>query len=333
MKSWWGKLRAPVWWHHLVPPILSVAYVIIWIQAVPIGKIALPIFLFIASIIGTAGFGYWLNDWSDIKDDRRAGKRNMAADLSNQSRALVLCALLIIAWLPWMFIPATKWSYIFLGLLQLSFVLYSIPPFRFKQRSFLGILCDIHYGHVLPIAIALATFLPLWMKQKWSWGFIIGIIGLLYLKGIRNILEHQIKDRKNDLRSHTFTFVQAIGAVWAAWVLRNILIPIELGAIAVLLARWSLPLFLLYILYLGIYAFLFWRWGIFRLPMRRWNFHFWYIANDFYEGWLPLSILLLASSSYPVYWIILIIHLSLFPKCLQIIKWLFREVQLLIAFK
>lgn len=318
----------PVWWHHLVPPILSVIYVLVWINAIPLGAVILPTLLFVVSVIGTAGFGYWLNDWTDIADDRQAGKANMTAALSNRNRALVLFVLLAIGWLPWLYLPVSYWAYIFLGLLQMTFILYSLPPFRFKQRSFLGILCDIHYGHVLPIAITLATFLPRWMPQKqWDWGLIIVIIGLLYLKGIRNIVEHQVNDRKNDLRSHTYTFVRAIGALPAASLLRHVLVPLELLAIAILLAFWSLPLLLLYVIYLGFYTFLFWRWGIFRLPVRRWSFHFWYIANDFYEGWLSLSILWLASLEYPIYGILLLIHLLLFPKSLQIMKWVYKEVR------
>lgn len=328
------KLRMPVWWHHLVPPILSIIYVIIWVNEVPLKQVVIPVLLFIISIIGTAGFGYWLNDWTDIETDRQAGKSNVTAGVNNRSRVLIFFALLLLGWLPWLGIPASPWAYLFLGLLQLCFILYSVPPFRFKERSFLGILCDIHYGHVLPIAITFATFLPLWMPQKlWDWALITGITGLLYLKGIRNIVEHQINDRKNDLRSNTFTFIQAIGAVPAAWLLRSVLVPLELFAIAGLLARWSLPLLVWYGSYLSIYVFLFWRWGIFRLPIRRWNFHFWYIANDFYEGWFPLSILLLAAMEYSFYWILLSIHLLLFPKSLQILRWLYQEVQFTLSFK
>lgn len=326
-----NKLRASLWWNHLVPPIISVVYALSWIHAVPLQEIWLPLLLFVISIIGTAGFGYWLNDWADIEADRLAGKPNMVSDLSWQNRAIVLVTLLIAAWLPWLGMPFSQWSYIWLSLLQVCFVLYSVPPFRFKQRSFWGIFCDIQYGHVLPIAITLATFLPLWsLEKQWSWGFIAGLIGLLHLKGIRNIIEHQINDRKNDRRSRTYTFVQAIGPLPAADLLRKLIVPVELLIIAILLAFWSIPLLVSYGFYLLICTFLFWRWGIFRLPMRRWSFHFWYIANNFYEGWLPLSILLLAMLAHPVYGVILLIHLLLFPKSLQIIKWTSQEINFLL---
>lgn len=322
----------PVWWHHLVPPILCVIYTILWIYDVSILKIIIPVLLFIISIIGTAGFGYWLNDWTDIKADQRAGKPNMVADLSNRHRLLIISALLLTAWLPWFGIPATKWSFILLILLQIFFILYSVPPFRFKNRGLLGIICDIHYGHVLPISIAMATFLPVW-TQRWSWTLIVCIILLLYIKGIRNIIEHQIHDRKNDFKSKTFTFVQAFGALPTAALLRNILIPVELIWIGTLLAVYTPPLLLLYALYLMVYIFLFSRWGIFRLPFRRWNFHFWYIANDFYEGWLPLSILLLGALKNPFFLTILVVHVLLFPKSVQIIQWLYKELRIIIFAK
>lgn len=315
-------LRASTWWHHLIPPILSTAYALAWMGKLPPIEMPLPLFIFTISVIGSAAFGFWLNDWTDIEADRQVDKYNAASQITVLQRFIVLTALFITGWLPWFWIPVNPLARLLLAVLMLFFILYSVPPFRFKERSFLGIICDIHYGHVLPIAITLATFARLWRPDFQNAEVLVFLLfTLLYIKGFRNILEHQINDRKNDRKSHTRTFVLILGVLPAARWLSYVLIPLELLMIGFFLLFWKVGMLLLYLLFLLIYIFLFWRWGVFRLPRRSWNFKFWFVANDFYESWLPISILLLASLQQLSYAIILIIHLFLFPKSLQLLRW------------
>ncbi len=320
------KLRMPVWWYHIVPPIVSVIYAVAWIAQVSLQEIWLPTILFCVSVMTSAAFGYWLNDCTDVQEDLQAGKINHAAGLTIIQRFLVLVILAIIGLLPWLFLPPVKTAWCALGLLFVCFFLYSMPPFRFKNRALLGVLCDIHYGHVLPIIITVATFGSLYSPfEAKKWNLIIILLILLYIKGFRNITEHQINDRKNDRKNGVYTFVIAIKPLNAARLLSFVLVPIELSVIALFLVQWSVKLLITYLLFLALYAFLLQRWGVFRLPLRHRWYKFWYIANDFYESWLPISILFLASLDNWQYLILLLIHLVLFSKNIQWFGWIVIE--------
>ncbi len=323
-----NKIRLPVWWYHLVPPIFSVFYAIIYAGQVSVGIIGKDLLLFIISIIGAAGFGYWLNDWTDLPSDSKVGKLNHTAGFTGSQKSAVLGTLLAMGWLPWLLLPATTGALIALALLHICFLLYSVPPFRLKEKGFWGVFCDIHYGHILPIAITLATFIPLWVPDTpIHWNISILLLLLLYLKGFRNIVEHQISDRKNDRVNHINTFVIRIGPLKAARLLSFVLVPFELLVIAISLLQWQIEIFAAYLLFLILYVFLFQRWGVFRLPWRHRWFKCWYIANDFYEGWLPLSILVIACAENGHYFPILILHIILFSKNFQIFEWLWMEIK------
>lgn len=316
----------PVWWYHIVPPIVSIVYAIAWLEEIPLQAIGFSALLFCISVMGSAAFGYWLNDCTDVKEDLKAGKINHAAALNITQRILIIVTLGIIGWLPWLFLLPVKIAWAALGLLFICFFLYSMPPFRFKNRAILGVLCDIHYGHVLPIIITVATFGSLYsLFEAKKWNLIIILLILLYIKGFRNITEHQINDRKNDRKNGVYTFVIAIKPLNAARLLSFVLVPVELSVIALFLVQWSVALFITYLLFLVLYAFLLQRWGVFRLPVRHRWYKFWYVANDFYESWLPVSILLLASLGNWQYLILLLIHLVLFSKNIQWFEWIVIE--------
>lgn len=323
-----SKIRMPLWWYHLVPPIAGVVYAVLYMGDIPVEKLAMDIMLFTISIIGTAGFGYWLNDWTDLASDIKAGKPNYTKGLGWQQKSAVLILLFTTSWLPWLFLPTHLISLSALILLYFCFFVYSVPPFRFKNRAFLGVLCDIHYGHVLPVVIALSTFVPLWLPQRpVESSILILLMLLLYLKGFRNIIEHQLSDRKNDRLNGINTFVMSIGPLKAAKIIGFVLVPLELLVIAILLLQWSQELFIAYFLFLALYIFLLYRWGVFHLSRRYHYLSFRYVANDFYESFFPLSVLLILCFRNLDYIIILLLHSVVFSKNFKLFKWIAIEIK------
>lgn len=321
-------LRAPLWWNHLAPPVLSVFYFFLWKGEAGFPTYLVPLLLFMVSFTGIAAFGYWLNDWMDIAADATAGKPNAVASKSRPQRVGIAIILLISGWLPWLGLPPHWQGPTLLGVLNLSLILYSVPPFRWKERGPLGVVCDLSYGHLLPVFIALATFAPLFSERQTHPSLTIIILLLLLVsKGIRNIIEHQIADRKNDRKAGTSTFVTRFGALFSARILSWFLLPLELMLLSVFLACVGWALFFSFLLFLAIYLFLFYAWKAFRGHPGRWLFRWWYAPNDFYESWLPLTLLVLAGIGEPVNFLLLGVHLVIFPKSLQVPIWFFKELR------
>jgi 4-hydroxybenzoate polyprenyltransferase len=321
--------RFYVWWHHIIPPILGLAFVLIDTRTERIDIIA--VFQFLITLIGTAAFGYFINDWADIETDKRGGKANTVARIIKWKRYIILVSLLLGAFLPWFWLIQLPFG--FLGFIFWLFeltvlTLYSVPPFRLKNKAIWGIICDTLYGHVLPIGIAMAIFcghlLPSTSK------LVVGSC-LLFFKGMRNIITHQIQDRVADRKSKTRTFVLSFGVVQSINLVNRFILPIEILAIFVLgiLFYTNEPIWLQSFL-----IFLTWTVIAFDIPFYRYKFRydrFWYFLNDYYEGWFPyLSfILVVFHNSIAFYWTFVWVFVFYMPllKLIKEVQHATNEVQ------
>lgn len=318
-----GLLRFSVWWQHIVPPILAAAYLAAAVGAFAPARLVALLPLFVASIVGIAGFGYFLNDTCDIAADRAAGKRNAAAARAPLARAAILLGLLALGLAPWGLLPANPVNLTLLALQVTLLTLYSVRPFRLKERGLAGILADTLYGHLLPVAITLFTFFPAptaaLARAGGSWT--AGLLGLLAVvllvsKGLRNILLHQLGDRWNDRRAGLRTFVVATGPVRTLSLINRLLLPLELGALAGILALLApaAPVWIGFVAFLGFTGLMFSAWKFPFLPRRQMRFKFLYFLNDFHEEWLPPTVLAIAVVRHTELWPLLGLHFALFPK-------------------
>ena len=115
-------------------------------------------FAAIATTIGFMGFGYLTNDLADRKKDALAGKSNGTRNLSSTWVVLLLVTFLATALLPWIYLPMDWISWLCIIVELVLFVLYAFPPFRLKERGFLGVITDALYAHVVPGFLASWTF-------------------------------------------------------------------------------------------------------------------------------------------------------------------------------
>ncbi len=309
-------LRTNIWWNAAVPQILG------WVYFAALGEAAwlicywqILIWFFIATV-SISAFGYLLNDFFDVQTDAIAGKKNALASFTTPVRIVLVIIPLIIglaAWLPWYSrVVAT----ILLALQIIALVLYSAPPFRLKNRGLAGVFADAFYGHINTAFIALAAFFPYFIEITPA---VIVFFAILFsaiaLKGIRNILLHQIDDRKKDKRAGTATFVVKKGALFSLNLV-NRLLPFEIAltALLALFISFYLPPFFLSLFLFTILTYLkFSGWKLAYLPKRQLKFKFLYFINDYYEGWLPVFFLiLLAIKHHSLAWL-LPTHLILFP--------------------
>ncbi len=319
--------RSLVWWPHIAAPLIGTAIFASAIGPAPVWpELLWRTAAFLASLVGTAAFGYWLNDCTDIATDRRAGKKNLAANASPIGRAVVLLALLLLGAAPWRWLaPAAPTAFALWLLLTGCLAAYSVPPLRLKTRPLLGVLCDMAYGHLLPGWLTLALFWPETVAVS-----TVGTVAFLVLwscwsmaKGVRNILLHQISDRAGDKRAGERTFVVKYGGAIVALMINRVLLPLEwllFFALLVALAPWSsLPLW-------GFVAFMGLQWlsiGLWWDLGTRWQRlydKFWFLPNDFYEGWLPhlAAGVFVGLHRLPVWWLLAV--LAVVPMALKLLR-------------
>lgn len=243
---------------------------------------------FFLSAALVAAFAYFVNDTGDVETDRISGKKNMAAGFGPVVRGMIILVLGSSGMAVFWFTVQQPIAMLLLGMQLLLLLIYALRPFRFKNHPLLGPLFDAHYGHVVPVGIAIFAFLRLSSEQAVL--YLPLLYGWLLCKGLRNILLHQLDDRKKDKAAGIQTFPNRYGPLAAIRFINRVLLPAELVLLLLNLA-WLWPLSRLLAIGLGgfilFYFFNFSGWRLFTIPYRQLLFKFLYVLNDFYEGWLP----------------------------------------------
>lgn len=323
-------IRINRWWLYKVSPLLGIVYLFLYVKKIPITEALQLTTAFTITTIGIAGSGYFINDFFDAAKDGTVGKKNELSDLpllKKTGLAFLLCAL---AFLPWLYLPSTPIIWALIGFQYLLYVLYSHTLFRLKEKHLWGIVCDALYGHALPVIIASLTFnLVGALTFRFFTEYLFLAFAWQMLKGIRNILLHQLDDRKNDKRSGVNTFVTHFGAVKTVDLINRFILPAEFSVLLILIAIISVNVtlfylsFILFIIHIALY---FCAWKFSSLPSRDFKFKFLYVLNDYYEVWIPLIFLvyLISFSWYAA--ILILVHLVLFSEMFGKFKFEFSKI-------
>lgn len=309
-------LRVSTWWNHIVPPIFFSVYAMLWMNPSDVIAAVKTLGWFALSVIGTASFGYFSNDAADVIDDRLSGKQNVIGKLSLKLKIGLCFLLLCLSLLPWLKLPFHWYTFGLMTLLLLLFISYSFPPIRLKSRGLIGNFADTAYGHVLPIVITIATFFSIQPIEIQNGGILMVVLAvILFIKGWRNIILHQIEDRKSDSLAGVSTFVLRFGPLRSTYLVNRILLPLEialLGGFLVVLCNGVRYIAGVYLLFLIVAFFRFNVWRIPMWPKHQRTRHLWYFLNSAYEGWLPTGTLVLLLWEHPSLWPLLFIHLVVF---------------------
>lgn len=278
-------------------------------------EMAIRIGLYFIALISLATFGYLFNDWCDIASDIASGKKNVLAKLPGKYRIFIVIAPLILCYVAWR--PNIKLANFFLVWQVITLIIYSAPPLRLKSKAWAGVLCDAFYAHVNPAVITLLSFgfisenpsLP-------QTAFLLVLVMVLSLKGIRNIILHQIHDRKKDFRAGIATVAVKLGPLRTIYVVHQLLLyEIISTLLLVLFAGYNSPPFFISILLFAFISYLkFSGWKLAYLPKRQLLFKFLYFLNDYHENWIPVFLLILLSIYSPPYIFLLLLHFVLFPN-------------------
>lgn len=313
-------MRISNWWHYKAAPLMAFIYAKAYINVIAPLELASVALVFFVAVVGIASLGHFINDIADIKEDERSGKENFVSKLNKNQIILSIVLLLLLSVLPWFYLKIDAFIIGLLILQLVLFLVYSFKPFRLKKRHLWGVVADTLYGQIIPALVVLAVFsyyghsLVLFHPIN---PFSFVLIFWLFCKGGRNIILHQLDDRKTDKYVGTNTFVVKFGCVFSLNLINRIILPLEFVSFAFLLYFASNVFAYFYLFFAAFLVFTFFKfslWKVFVLPPRQMRFKFLFFLNDFYEDWLTVVMLayLISLNSFFVFY--LIIHLLLFPK-------------------
>lgn len=158
-----------------------------------------PFSLFVAYAITYFALGYIANDLSDIKSDKRVGKRNAFQDVGI-GVGITLFVILSVLNIGIALIVSQNWIYILIiGFGYLLGIFYSFKPLRFKERGVLGLIVASLCQRNLQLAI-----IPFLFNVNIVLFALMNVLS--FINGIRYILIHQYMDYDNDIKSGTTTF-------------------------------------------------------------------------------------------------------------------------------
>jgi 4-hydroxybenzoate polyprenyltransferase len=308
-----APLRAGDWWDHKLPPALAVLYGTFLSFRLPISPFAPAALGLLAAIAAAAAFASVINDLADRGDDERAGKVNRMAGRS-RGQAALLVAMPVLVGLGFVFAWRASLSLVlaYAGS-WLAFSLYSLPPFRLKARGFAGVVADASGAHLFPAlaAIAVASFHARRTPDFW-WAASVGIWAFAY--GVRGMIWHQLLDRENDRKAGISTFARRLSPERTARLGARIVFPLELAGLAGLLARLAAAV---PIAFLPVYF------GLLLLRIRVLKSRPIIVApresgamvlQEYYELFLPVSILCASALAHPLDWTMLLAHVTVFHR-------------------
>ncbi|WOD45351.1 UbiA family prenyltransferase [Hwangdonia lutea] len=263
-----------------------------------------------------------INDFTDLKYDIASKKRNGLERFNPNMQKLLLLASILLGVLFCFFFMNDVLSLIFYLAAYLSFSLYSISPFRFKNRGILGVIADASGAHLFPsFFVASSLMYKMHVPIDVYWLSIIGVWSFAY--GLRGILWHQFWDRENDLSINHKTFATAMHE--SKMKLTEIIITgIEIIALLAILSTLGVLPFIALLFYVAI------LFGYKKLKIKtiliitdtnRWQI----FMSDYYQILLPISLIIACSLKHPLCLVLLFFHLLCFPYTIKsFIKTLFQ---------
>ena len=307
-------IRASEWWGYKVAPLLGIGYA----TAIKSGKSLLEagpylLYIMLALALGAAYVSV-INDITDMDEDLAIGKKNRMAGVRPSRRwifpvlALLLGAVYIATFYPHVLIMALA------VMPWVAFSCYSIPPVRLKKRGGWGVLADASGAHLFTSLFIVASMsYYTGQPMDWIWFSAVGMWALCY--GVRGILWHMFFDRENDIASGTPTYATAMDpALFRSreWVI----LVVEMIALGIMLWRIGQPLAVMSLVFYLLFVAASWRKLEFRIVVilmpPGYPYPYLIFLADFYQVFLPLSLLLRGALAYQYDWIVLFAHIALF---------------------
>lgn len=305
--------RLEQWWIHILPPIFLFYFAGTIQLAVYDKKHALYHCLMIAGLSIITGFwGYFINDFFDINEDKKANKKNHIADFPKWQKIITIPVLTVLIYIIYYLLSSEISNqeallYLCTFLLNvLFFILYSIPPIRLKQSIFLAPVADALYSGTFfyILAYAIGSSVKLISINSLLLSFII-LFAYGFSKGLRNYLLHLTDDFQYDIISGLNTLSTRYG-IKKINNIANTIFPIEVTLLLFfILMQKNISYVAICICVIFIII-----WFIFVQNDLSKKY---VILNDLHEVWLPLCFLVQLIIKYPSLYFFGIIYVILFP--------------------
>lgn len=166
-------------------------------------------------------FNYLLNDYSDIEEDLKAGKKKTIQSVDRRYTFLVLLILPVIGTLELFVVTGCNLTVLSVSIIVYFLgISYSAKGIRMKERGIWGLIFSAFAQRNTPVLI---TFSFLYMRFD---HFICWML-ICFVNGIRYILIHQYIDRENDKKAgiHTFVLDKNLSikkGIWCSMVLETV---------------------------------------------------------------------------------------------------------------
>lgn len=312
-------VRGTEWWEYKLALFAALGYATAVVGGVPIADAIWHILFYMLATAISFTYVSLINDFTDLEEDRAVGKKTGMLSLSPRMRwvALGTCIALgvYVGYLMW---PDSR-SVFFFASTWVVFTLYSVPPFRWKSKGILGVLCDATGVHLFPTLLMVSgvshalgiTLQPFWFLTLAIWSLAFGVRGILW---------HQVLDRKNDIQTGISTFATKIPIHYLRPI-AIVLFVVEMTCFFGMLSMINYPtMWVALLCYCILVAIRYTRYNnvpiIMVTPENRSTQ---VLMLDYYHAFFPVSLLLIASLSQPWVWLILLIHIGLFPASLMLI--------------
>ncbi|MCH5718711.1 UbiA family prenyltransferase [Niabella hibiscisoli] len=306
-------IRTGDWWDHKLPPILGIGYATLLLYDQNLFNASGHIVIILLSVIIGAIYVSIINDISDVEVDARAGKPNKMASLPVFVKWLlpIICIACGICFIAFFYYP--DWlSCIFYTIPWIAFSMYSLPPFRLKNRGIWGVLADASGAHIF-INLLMVSSLSYISKHPINWFWLLAIGVWATCGGIRGIMWHQFTDRDNDIKSGIETFAtrrEAKDFRYIEWVL------LLIESIALFYVIYTLSITLVYYSFIAYLILMLLRFKVLHqepISFLHKTSNYQTLLLDFTDLFLPAALLVYSSFHQPKAWILLLIQLLLFP--------------------
>jgi 4-hydroxybenzoate polyprenyltransferase len=203
------KIQKNIRWHDWAIDKLPILfglcfYIILSLKTIEISQL-IEFSIFLIFSISSTIFGYMINNYADLKIDLEQGKENAMADFSQAGRIVFLIIITLIVIISGLFFRDKDYFLWLWGIQFFISAFYSLPPIRFKERGFTGLIIPFLAQLVVPTLIVFSIF-----------GFLTPLevtIFLLYgfFKGGAYDIGHQFHDYMGDSKTSTKTFAVTRG--------------------------------------------------------------------------------------------------------------------------
>jgi hypothetical protein len=309
-------IRSQEWWTYKLSPLLAIGYATALMSPVPLYKVALWLIFLLSSLVVGAVYVSVINDITDLDEDIASGKSNRIQQVPVRFRWLIPGACIILGLVFGYFMYPDRLSCLLYLLSWIVFSLYSIKPVRLKNRGILGVFADGCGAHVFTSLLMVSSITYVTDQPvNWIWFGATGVWALCY--GLRGILWHQFSDRDNDMKVNLNTFASQITPEEFKPKVRIIFI-VEIIAFACMLYELNFAITLIaLVLYFVLVYIRYQRYNSqIIMVMKTKDRPFQIIMADYYQLFLPISLLLFSVSVDSMNVITLLVHVILFPYVL-----------------